>query len=244
LENPGFEEGLDFWSTYGRGLVESASLAAYRGSYSARIQRSSADGHFFGLYQEEILVEPNTEYRLSLRVKTNAGRGYVAAGLGVWSNDSNLNHHSDFGYIRGTKDWVTITGTWKSRPYENVIRVMLFGSPDFTGEAYFDDLVLQEAGPFEVTLSGPSLLGYKQASTYAAKVSYGSGNYSYQWYRKYDGQSAWSPVGTAQKFTAHMLNKGFTLRVDVTDNVTGVTGSATRHVEYEGGSPVKKEILK
>ena len=54
---------------------------------------------------------------------------------------------SDFGRIGGTSDWTHITGTWKSRANEHVIRIMLFGSPDFVGEAYFDDLILEEIDP-------------------------------------------------------------------------------------------------
>jgi hypothetical protein len=41
-----------------------------------------------------------------------------------------------------------------------------------------------------------------------------------------------------------MLNKGFTLKVEVTDSATGVSGSVTRHVEYEGGTPAVKKVLK
>jgi hypothetical protein len=147
LENPGFEEGLDSWKSYGDGVVEATSQDAFNGSLSAHIRRDGPTGNYFGLYQEDIVAEPDTEYRLSLWVKTKATSGYAAAALGVWSGEPSLNHHTDFGYVSGMSEWVHISGIWKSRPDGNVIRVMLFGSPDFIGEAYFDSLVLEEVKP-------------------------------------------------------------------------------------------------
>jgi hypothetical protein len=89
-------------------------------------------------------VEPDTEYRLSLWIKARVTSGCVAAGLGVWSSDSTLNHHTDFGHTDGMTDWIPITGTWTSRSDEYTIRIVLYGNPDFAGEAFFDDLVLEK----------------------------------------------------------------------------------------------------
>jgi hypothetical protein len=147
LENPGFEEGLDFWETYGDGIARVTTETAFNGSHSAQIQRDTPTGHYFGFYQEDIVVEPDTEYRLSLWVKTRATSGRIAGGFGVWSSDPALNHHNDFGHISGTTDWVQIHRTWRSRPDEHLMRVMLFGTPEFVGEAWFDGLVLEEVEP-------------------------------------------------------------------------------------------------
>jgi len=146
LGNPGFEQGLDFWHGYGDGLIEFTSEDAFNGSYSAHIERNDATGQYLGLCEKEVVVEPDTEYRLSLWVKTRATSGRVGAGLGVWSSDATLNHHSDFGHTGGISDWTQITGTWISRPDEDAIRIVLYGNPDFAGEAFFDDLVLEEVG--------------------------------------------------------------------------------------------------
>lgn len=147
LKNPWFEYGLDSWKTYGGGFVEATTEDAFKGDFSAYVQCDAATGNYFGLYQKDIRVEPETEYRLSLWVRTNATSGSVAAALGVWSADPSRNHHTDFGFIGGTNDWVHISGTWQSRPDENKIQVVLFGRPDFVGEAYFDGLVLEEVIP-------------------------------------------------------------------------------------------------
>lgn len=147
LANPGFEKGLDFWHGYGDGFVEFTSEDAYNGSYSAHLERDDATGQYFGLCEKEVVVEPDTEYRLSLWIKTRVTSGFAAAGFGVWSSDPMLNHHTDFGHTDGMTDWTLITGTWTSRPDEYTIKIVLYGTPDFAGEAFFDDLVLEEVEP-------------------------------------------------------------------------------------------------
>jgi PKD repeat protein len=386
LENPGFEDGLDFWRIYGDGFVEVTTQAAFTGSSGAHIERTLATGRYFGLYQEDIAVEPNTEYRLTLWVKTDATSGRAVAALGVWSSDPASNHHTDFGHISGTTDWVQITGTWKSRPDERVIQVVLYGSPDFVGEAYFDDLVVEEVKPknggFEkglkhwesygdgttyetvsggvegvdcasfsrdgatgryfglvqrdipcephttyrltlwistdsdsghaaaglgnwgspnthkdfgwsggytdwtqisatwtsrwdetsmdivlygstqfsgrayfdelvlekvgpaplgVAIHNPWSLGYKERGDYIAEVAQGSGEYRYEWARKEDGSTAWYLLGGREHIQRCMMfDSGFSLRVNVTDIITGAQGTATRYIEYEGDGRYKR----
>lgn len=147
LKNGWFENLLDSWKTYGDGTKAIAVGSVHDGNYGAYIQRAAGTGKYFGLYQQDIQVEPNTEYQLSLWVKTNATSGSVAAALGVWSSDPARNHHFDFGFINGTTDWVKISGRWKSRSNESKLRVMVFGRPDFAGSAVFDGLVLQKVIP-------------------------------------------------------------------------------------------------
>ena len=75
------------------------------------------------------------------------------------------------------------------RPDETSMDMVLFGSTAFSGKAYFDGLVLDRVGPvpLEVSMLGPSWLGYKEHGTYTADVSRGSGDYNYQWYKEMDG---------------------------------------------------------
>jgi hypothetical protein len=147
LNNGWFENMLDTWKTYGDGIKAVAVGTVHDGHYGAYIQRAAATGRYFGFYQQDIRVEPGTEYQLSVWVKTVAVGGTVAAALGVWSSDPARNHHTDFGYVGGAGDWVKISGRWTSRPDETRLQVCLFGRPDFRGEAYFDGLVLQKVIP-------------------------------------------------------------------------------------------------
>ena len=154
----------------------------------------------------------------------------MAAAFGNWGSP---NTHQDFGYTGGYTDWTEISGTWTSRPDETSMDIYLFGGTDFTGDLYFDGLVLQKVGPapLDATLLGPSSLGYKEHGTYTAGVSRGSGDYTYQWYKKMDGRDYWYPLGTGQTQGVSMINRGVTLKVEVYDNVTGAEGSATKQVE-------------
>ena len=237
--NPGFAEGLNYWEPYGDGDDYTSPLDG--GDLCATIERKEATGEYFGLVQRNIPCEPNTTYRLTLSIKTDTASGSAAAGLGNWGSP---NTHRDFGWTGGRTDWTQISGTWTSRWDETSMDIVLYGTKDFSGIAYFDELVLEKVGPvpLDVTILGPSSLGYKEIGTYTGDVSRGSGDCSYQWYMQYDGSSAWYPLGTQQTQRRSMLTRGFTLAVDVTDTVTGAEGSATKHVEYEGDlsrKPVK-----
>ncbi len=118
------------------------------------------------------------------------------------------------------------------------------GRRDFSVRGYFDELVLEKMGPghLEISIRGPSHLGYKELGTSTADVFRGSGDYGYQWYKKMDGSDHWYPLGTGQTQGVSMLTMGFTLKVDVCDALTGAEGSATKHVEYEGDEEVRRVI--
>jgi len=229
-ENPGFAVGLNYWEPYGDGHDYTSTLDG--GDLCAAIEREGATGEYFGLVQRRIPCEPNTTYRLTLWVKTDTSSGSVAAGLGNWGSP---NSHKDFGWTGGQTDWTQISGTWTSRPDEASMDIVLYGTRDFAGRAYFDELALEKVGPVPlgVSIRGPSHLDYKELGTYTADVSRGSGDYRYQWYKKTDGSDHWYSLGTGQTQGQSMLNRGFTLRVDVDDASTGAEGSATKDVEYE-----------
>jgi hypothetical protein len=237
VENPGFSEALNYWEPYGDGGNYTSALDG--GDLCAAIERDGATGEYLGLVQRKIPCHPNTTYRLTLWVKTDTSSGSVAAGLGNWGSP---NTHEDFGWTGGQTDWTQISGTWTSGQGENSLDIVLYGTKDFSGRGYFDELVLEKVGPvpLEVSIRGPSHLGYKELGTYAADVFRGSGDYRYQWYKKMEGSDHWYPLGTGQAQGQSMLNRGFTLKVDVRDALTGAEGSATKHVEYGGDEEVRR----
>jgi hypothetical protein len=142
-DNFGFEKGLQYWESYGDGSTYEAVAGGVEGSHSAKIFREDATGRYFGLAQRNIPCEPNTTYQLTLWVKTEALRGQIGVGLGNWGTP---NTHADFGYTGGNTDWKKISGTWTSRTDETSLSILLFGLTDFSGTAYFDDIVLQKVG--------------------------------------------------------------------------------------------------
>jgi hypothetical protein len=168
---------------------------------------------------------------LTLWLKTESDSGHAAAALGNWGSP---NTHKEFGFTGEYTDWKEISGTWTSRWDETSFDIVLYGSTDFSGYAYFDNLVLEKVGvvPLGVSILGPSSLGFKKMGTYTAEAVSGSGDYRYQWYKKMDGNDYWAHLGTQQTQAVTMINTGFTLRVDVHDSRTGQGASGTKYVEY------------
>jgi hypothetical protein len=234
--NPGFEDGLTLWEPYGDGVTEVVKQGL-DGSYATRLSRDRATGNYFGLVQRKIPCEPNTIYHLTLWVKTNARSGAAAAGLGNWGSP---NTHQDFGWTSGTTDWKKISGTWTSGETERTLDIVLYATPDFSGEAFFDNVVLEKMGPTPLItdIEGPSALDFKEVGTYVANVSAGSGDYGYQWSQKMDGSPSWYALGREKTQRVSMIDMGFTLKVDIHDNRTGLNASATQHVEF--GESVSK----
>lgn len=90
---------------------------------------------------------------------------------------------------------------------------------------------------FDVIITGPGFLNYKEFGTWTANVTNGNPPYSYQWYQKFDDSTYWWEKGTEQTQTLRMGTKGFTVKVIVTDNSSN-TCEDTHYVSY--GIPPKK----
>jgi hypothetical protein len=114
--------------------------------------------------------------------------------------------------------------------------IVLYGTPDFSGEAFFDDVRLEKVGaaPLAADIEGPSVLGFKQPGTYVADVRFGSGNYTYQWYQQEEGSLEWYPLGTAGSQRVRMIDRSFTLKVEARDSQTGQRAVAEFDVAYGG----------
>jgi hypothetical protein len=90
-------------------------------------------------------------------------------------------------------------------------------------------------------ISGPLQLGFKQIGTYTANVSNGSGSFAYQWWVKYNHMDPWyALVNTTQSIQRTMSYDDFTLRCQITDNLTAVAKSGYIDVQYglgKNGTP-------
>jgi hypothetical protein len=153
---------------------------------------------------QKMRKDVNGDYHLALWLKTESDSGHAAAALGNWGSS---NTPKDFGFTGGTTDRREIGGTWTSKWDETSFDMVLYGSTDFSGSAYFDDLRLEKVGviPLEVIILGPSSLAFKKTGTYTAEVASGSGDYRYQWYKKMDGKDSWTPLSTQQAQAVSMI---------------------------------------
>ena len=87
------------------------------------------------------------------------------------------------------------------------------------------------------TITGPSVLGFKQDGTWTAHPSGGDGNYSYEWRYRFNGTGSWSGVvGTSSTYTRKMGTTDFELKVTVTS--AGQTADATFYVTYSNNPPI------
>jgi Zn-dependent metalloprotease len=87
----------------------------------------------------------------------------------------------------------------------------------------------------QMTINGPTDLGFKQLGTWTANTSGGSGNNSYQWYVSSDGGSTWITLGTSQSQSRTMVYSNFIMRCNVYDNTLVTNGSGSLTVYYSNG---------
>lgn len=130
--------GIHPWQPYGDGEYY------VRDEVGMLLQRGAATEHFFGYQRLGLSIMPNTRYRLRCLVKTELHNGFIAAGLGEWSGKPET--HQDFGFVSGTQDWREIGGEWSSPMQSKTIAVVLYGSENFQGRAWFKDAVLEVCG--------------------------------------------------------------------------------------------------
>ncbi len=96
-------------------------------------------------------------------------------------------------------------------------------------------------GVLTVSLTGPSMLGYKERGSWTATASGGTGStYRFRWYKRNFGSSDWGwPVRDVTRtthtdtYSTTMLTTSFELKVEVTRGLE--TATATQVVFYGGG---------
>ncbi len=148
LENPSFEDGPASAPTgwhahlYGDKGETSFSVAAENlfvrsGKRSLKIQsRKGADAG----WRTEIAVKPDTEYRLSGWIMTRGVSGAKGALLNVHSMEGAVTQA-----LQKRQDWTQVEVAFHSGRRSAIVINCLFGGWGMsTGEAYYDDLALQE----------------------------------------------------------------------------------------------------
>ena len=130
--------GIHPWQPYGDGEDY------LRDETGMLLQRGAATKRFLGYQRHGLTIMPGTRYRLHCLVKTELQSGFVAAGLGEWSGEPETHH--DFGLVSGAHDWQEISGEWSAPRESKTIAVVLYGSENFQGRAWFKDPVLEVCG--------------------------------------------------------------------------------------------------
>jgi len=128
------------------------------GDYTWRIAAPAIDNLntpaiFRGFWDQSTVVKPSTTYRLSARVKTIniSGNGGLVMKTGGWLGQNAVN--PGVGQVisttlKGNNNWVYLTGEYTTTPWENIFPYLYLVLEDVvSGEAYLDQLTLQEVFP-------------------------------------------------------------------------------------------------
>ncbi|MCS1410175.1 MAG: hypothetical protein M2R45_03364 [Verrucomicrobia subdivision 3 bacterium] len=148
LVNPSFEEGPadapKGWQTHTYGGRGEASfsvtmVAPFRRSGSRALKIESDRGADAG-WRTEVAVKPNTEYRLSGWIMTRGVNGAMGALLNVHSMQGVLTKA-----LQKRNHWTEVEAIFNSGNRSSIVINCLFGGWGTSiGEAYYDDLSLQE----------------------------------------------------------------------------------------------------
>jgi hypothetical protein len=154
IKNPGFEAGLDGWKLFtwppGSPLprLDFDTQVVREGRQSLRMDAVRPTD--CGCYQE-ILLKPGHYYLFSGWVRT---RGLVSRGASVLGTfHIHARATNDFIHKEpnhdGDADWKMVSFTFKTRPDDGLVRIVLFlaGFGQGTGTVWFDDLKVEEVSP-------------------------------------------------------------------------------------------------
>ncbi|OKO96214.1 wall-associated protein [Geobacillus proteiniphilus] len=158
LSNSGFEQGITAWnllSHYDSGqLLEDTNV--YNGLTGRKTLKIVADSTSpntelgYVAATQEITVKPNTTYTLSGKIKTNLTKANAFFNVQFMNSQNQTISWADHRYsqLTGTRPWTERQVTFTTPSNAAKIRVYLevdHKSPDASGEAWFDNVQLEEA---------------------------------------------------------------------------------------------------
>lgn len=147
LENPGFEVGLDNWTSEGGRLRQGEAvfsadpLIRRSGRRAAKIENLSRNA---AVLKQKVRVEADTVYKVSGWIKTENVSG---AGGSCGANLS-VNQQAYSTDVKGTSDWRLLelwVRTGKEQSRLGVQCRLGYSSGAVTGIAWFDDLAVEKA---------------------------------------------------------------------------------------------------
>ena len=172
IKNPGFEDGLEWWSvSEGTATYTADSTDPRFGVYCARGEEFN-EGSLGRLYQDvTALVTPGKQYKISGWIKTEGVVGYAVIALNYVANNGWSpadGYVKEIGYVTGTSDWTYFESEifmLPSMPADCVAAWFLFDFNAGKGVAWWDDVQLIEvtgyAFLFDERRAGTDTLDYE-----------------------------------------------------------------------------------
>lgn len=158
INNAGFESGDASWTFYTNGLgTFSITSPGYKGNNAAKLYLKSS-GSNIQLYQTDIKLEPNTQYRLSFSAYSTTGHGMKVR---LIQHDSPYDPYGlDFIPDMGTS-WQTFTTEFTTSDFASTVNDarLMFYIGDFAAAEdiyYIDDVQLEKVIPPEVIENSPT----------------------------------------------------------------------------------------
>ncbi|MCL7412083.1 MAG: carbohydrate binding domain-containing protein, partial [ANME-2 cluster archaeon] len=144
IQNPGFESGTTPWRFYTNGMGTFMDDASGDGSPHAGHITISQEGSNVQLYQPDIVLEPNTQYRLSFKAYSNTGHD-VSISLHKHGSPYTNYGLSDYVVDLGTS-WSEYSIQFTTSGFSGTVndgRLRFWLSPyDAVGDEYFIDNVI------------------------------------------------------------------------------------------------------
>jgi hypothetical protein len=235
--NPGFENGLSSWTTYGAAALVTSQV--YSGQYAAQVQANS------GFLQQINGLSPNTTYVLTALAKVEVGGSTVWVGVKDYGGPEQFQGIVSTGYTLGS---VTFT----TGPSSTGALIYLWLNPGVSGRAWGDDYAVVPAssgGSFTLTANPSSVAsggtvtatwtapaGQTSATDWIGLYAVGAANSSYLSSATTGGTTSGSMNFTAPTtpgtYEVRYLNSGNTSLA--TSNAVTVTGGSSNKVLNAG----------
>lgn len=224
LTNPGFESGTASWNFFGTGTYAIVS-PAYEGTNASKITITSYSTNI-QLYQYNLVLEPNTKYRIRFAAYSSTGRD-----LEVLLHKQ-VSPYTGYGldYIAGlSTSWQTFTTEFTTTGFAGAVndgRLRFWFVPFASaGDIYYiDDIVLEKLVSPNITAQPASQSVIEGSSATFSVAADGSSTLSYQWQR--NGTNIAGATGPSYAITTSLADNNSAFRVNVSNPAGSVLSNA------------------
>ena len=233
VSNPGFESGTSPWAFFTDGSGSFLNDATGYGSPHAGHIKISQQGTNVQLYQKNLVLEPNTLYKLDFKAYSNTGHDLSVSLFKHVSPYTNYGLSKSFDL--GTT-WGAYSIQFKTVGFTAIVNDarLMFSLANYDAvndQFYFDDVILtkvstQSVQPTIITHPSSQTIGVGQTATFSVTAS-GTAPLSYQW--KKNGINI--PGATLASYTtpaASLSDNGSSFSVVVTNSIGSVTSNPAK----------------
>ena len=226
ISNFGFESGTSPWIFYTNGAGSFLNDAPGSGSSHAGHIKVSQQGTNIQLYQNNLILEPNTVYKLDFKAYSNTGHDLSVSLLkhvSPFTNYGLSNKVVNLGTAWGAYSFQFTTAGFSGTVKDARLMFWLAAYDTAGDQYYFDDVILTKVSSTPPTQLPPTIttqpssktVGVGQTATFTVAAS-GTAPLSYQW-QKNDANIAGATGATYTTPATTSANSGDRFRVVVSN---------------------------